>query len=517
MAVQGRNTAFFQLRLITHAIGLALLVCFTMPAQAQEKTLRKTRFEKMQERRLKQQQRQLRKDDQAQGNKGKLRQSAYKSRSRQGDRAVTTDPAGRSVRTKGTDSSPARGRAVYQQPNPYSGRRLQQTDRASQSNRNVVSASPRQSQRAWTGDISGRKIRASSSASSARRNPNVYSQSGTFVRRNVSSSERSISNRGTLSNLKNLESKRSSTPPGKRIVPRSASASYARMNVFSQKGPYVRNSSPVPRTAERGTSNQAELRRLSGLQSKAQPQGKRQQISPASASGAYIVKRKVRPYVGKFSKGEKAFTKDVAGRPLRQKNYQSPKLEIIPQPNIYDSRGKMGDKAYKGKSGGYVSATKQTPKAWQGDITGRKIRARSPRDNQIAAQTVGVRKGMSAGVRTASKPSEAKISSALPSRYPAKLSKGISNFRGTGEFRQRPYTEQGANYTGNIKAKAPAGKAAGSISGSWNNNGKAIAVKAPARAYRVDAFMGKEKFSRTPIKEQGANYTGNLKAKPPPG
>jgi hypothetical protein len=632
-----RNNAQFYRKSIFYSLVLLLMLCFIVPTSAQESPPKKSQFEKRQERRLKKQMNKSRRGDEAKSNRAKLREVNYKARTRQGDRAKTTDPAGRTVRTKGTDSTPAKGRAVYSQPNPYAGRRLQKTDRAATANRRIVSASPRSSQNAWRGDIAGKRINASRSVSSSARNSNVYPQKGPFVNnpsrqpatqsrfgsnqsqlkrlrgqqsqarsggttrkitprsgssasgaKNIypqrgpfvnnpsprpSTSPRVFSNAGQLksirssssqsgspggrkkivprsstassgkrnifsqrgpmvnnpstspagkprmySNAGQLKSIRSSSsqsgPPGgrKKIVPRSSTASATGRNLFSQRGPMVRNPSPLPRSTENASSNKSKLARLKGLQSQPTPTTVRK-VVPRSASGSFIVKRKINPYLGKFSKGEKAFTKDVAGRPLRQRNYESPKLDFIPSTDPYADRKKMGDQAYKGSmKSGYKSATRTTPQAWQGDITGRKLRIIKPRDTQIAGTSMYSRKpgsvsktgdqpykgnALSGVIKVSPKPTEGQAGVALKSKAPSGMAKGMANYQGSMKARKQ--------ITGG-----------GSISGSWNNDGKAIAVKKPSgSAARVDIYRGDKRFSPTAITDQGGNYSGNIKMKKP--
>ena len=100
----------------------------------------------------------------------------------------------------------------------------------------------------------------------------------------------------------------------------------------------------------------------------------------------------------------------------------------------------------------------------------------------------------------------------------------------------RGFDRQGAGFAGNIKAKRKE-KGGGSISGFWNNQGRAIATKAPLET-RGPGFAGNVKFKkpekgggsvsgklwnndgkavavRTPIEKGGAEYAGNIKFKKP--
>ncbi|MGE0770805.1 MAG: hypothetical protein AB7K37_03770 [Cyclobacteriaceae bacterium] len=80
------------------------------------------------------------------------------------------------------------------------------------------------------------------------------------------------------------------------------------------------------------------------------------------------------------------------------------------------------------------------------------------------------------------------------------------------------FTKQGADYAGNIKARKPL-KGGGSVSGKlWNNQETPIAVRTPAGdAARAGKFQGT--FRRGELSpgftKQGADYTGNIKARKP--
>jgi hypothetical protein len=112
----------------------------------------------------------------------------------------------------------------------------------------------------------------------------------------------------------------------------SSSASQSARNVYPQKGRFVNNPHPKPsNNNQRAVSNRSTLARLKKLQGE-DPKPKRSRIFPRMTSKSYrpaksinIMARYPRPK----HKGEKATTKDIAGRRLRQKNYESPKPQII--------------------------------------------------------------------------------------------------------------------------------------------------------------------------------------------
>ncbi len=104
-------------------------------------------------------------------------------------------------------------------------------------------------------------------------------------------------------------------------------------NIWSQNNRYVHNPSRKPeKNTQRAVSNRSTLARLKKLQG-ADPKPKRRgRVIPSSASGSFrpgksinVMARYPRPK----KKGEKAHTRDIAGRRVRQKNYESPKPKII--------------------------------------------------------------------------------------------------------------------------------------------------------------------------------------------
>lgn len=163
---------------------------------------------------------------------------------------------------------------------------------------------------------------------------------------------------------------------------RSSSAQRARDNVYPQKGPFVNNNSKKP---EQAYSNRRELSRLARLQTTPEPPGRKTRITPRSASKAYVTRGRVNTYWGKYSKGERAITTDVAGKPLRTKNFRSAANPIIKAANPYNGRKDRGDRAYKGTfRSGYATATRRGEMPWKGDISGQPIRKSKGRDNQVA-------------------------------------------------------------------------------------------------------------------------------------
>ena len=93
----------------------------------------------------------------------------------------------------------------------------------------------------------------------------------------------------------------------------------------------------------------------------------------------------------------------------------------------------------------------------------------------------------------------------------------VDIYRGEIRSSSTSVTDQGGSYSGNIKMKKPE-KGGGSISGSWNNDGKAIASKKPSKnSLQAGKFSGNSKTtdSKPSVRNQGGDFAGNIKVKKP--
>ncbi|MDH5248952.1 MAG: hypothetical protein OEW40_08130 [Cyclobacteriaceae bacterium] len=257
--------------------------------------------------------------------------------------------------------------------------------------------------------------------------------------------------RGDIAGYRVRSTKRSKSPAG------------TSRNVYPQHGMFVHNPSKKPKRGERAVSNRSQLARLEVLQSKERPpSGPKRKVVPRSASRAFIARKSINVYASfprPKRRGEHATTKDLAGRKLRSKNFETPRPKVIPPASMpYYGRRPMGDKPYGGKtSGGYRSATRAGQHPWKGDIAGRRIRSRnfsSHKEGKIILPT------------------------AAKDRY------GLGSAR-IGIFQ------------GNIKVKKKPEKGGGSVSGQgWNNNGQTIGGGRPGRASAMGRFQGNLKAKR---------------------
>jgi len=334
-------------------------------------------------------------------------------------------------------------------------------------------------------------------------------------------------------------------------------------NVYPQYGRYSNNPSRKPQTVQKPVSNKSTLARLKKLQgpSPSGP-GKKKKVVPRSASRSFTARKSINVYANfprPKRKGERAVTTDIAGRPLRRKNYETPRVTITnPTARPYHARKRVGDQPYRGPSGGYRSATRTTPKAWKGNISGHKIRGRNfSSKKRVEGQPILPKRSNNNpygdrayrgtvpgnGARSASQPGEKRTGkSPLPVRVPGQGADRIGRFQGNikghrplkggGSVSGRSWNNKGvpvpvrtpqqgaraATFQGNIKGHRP-DKGGGSVSGrSWNNKGVPVPVRTPQQGARAATFQGNIKGHR-PLKG-GGSVSGKLwnnKGTPLPG
>lgn len=403
-------------------------------------------------------------------------------------------------------------------------RRAKGGERPGRPIRPIAGTKPKNTQKAWKGDIAGYRIRAKSTPG---RSPNVYPQYGRYTHnpsRTPRSTQKAVSNQSALKRLKKLQ-----TPASAR-------------RVYPQSGRYVNNPSKTPRSTQNAVPNRGTLARVKKLQS----------------SPPRIFKKSINVYANfrrPKRKVETPYLKDISGRPLRKKNFETPRQGVIaPTFKPYHGRGKMGDRPYSGQAGGYRSATRQRQEAWQGDVAGRRIRGRNfSSKKSIEGQPVlptrrnrdrfGDRaySGKAGWYKTASRSGETRPGlQPLPRRNPGIGADGIGKFQGRiksrpplkggGSISGRGWNNDGrplavrtpkqgsaaALFQGNVKAKRPQ-KGGGSISGKlWNNQETPIPGKAYSQdAKKVSGYPGRNKmFDLHPgFADQGERFTGYIKLK----
>lgn len=306
--------------------------------------------------------------------------------------------------------------------------------------------------------------------------------------------------------------KNPATPPHRRVTVRSKTGKTK--NVYPQYGRYVNNPSRTPKSHQPSYSNKTTVTRLKKLQSG--PSGSSSgkiRVIPRSASGSFIARKSINVYANfprPKKKGERAYTRDIAGRKLRTKNYETPRPDIIaPTFKPYQHRKRVGERPYSGPAAGsYRSATRSRQQAWTGDIAGRKIRgknfsskkhveglpilAKRRRPQRFGDQPY---RGIIPGAGAKSRSGSRGAGSAIPGKAPGRGAMGIGNYKGNIRGGRKFFNDQGEGFTGMVKARRPL-KGGGSVSGKlWNNQGRAIAPRG--------------------FKYQGENFSGSLKGNRP--
>ncbi len=466
-------------------------------------------------------------------NQRQVRESKFKTIKKKKN-TKTRDISGRRLRTH-NQSSASRANASWPQPNPYANRKKTKTDRAAKPQGRIFDTPPSDRQQPWQGDISGRKIRIQSKKSQSART-NVYPQRGPYVNNpSKKPPSKPIIYKRTASGLRPIkqyprQDQRAwkGNIQGGSVGTPSRSGKYRKF--FPQKGPFVNHYSKRATETQRTYPNQSKIRRAAR-----QAPGKPSRYGagyPRSATGNFITRGRKNVYWGKFSKGEKPFTRDITGRPLRLLNFRSTPAGLIGRDTVkFFGRRPGGDRPFKGGYGGFRSATKTGQQAWTGDISGRKIRAyKTRRKGEIAGRMVFPRKLSVSGAQGgAGKPrkgsgyqsrsGKSKIfGDPLPARAPGIGAIGI-NYPGHLKRGQMSpgFSRQGTGFAGNLKASRPA-KGGGSVSGKlWNNRQSPIPVRTPRGGSEIGGFQGtfKRGTLSSGFSRQGADYAGSLKTKRP--
>lgn len=328
---------------------------------------------------------------------------------------------------------------------------------------------------------------------------------------NQSSAQRAVSTFKSPYKANRRSGDRVGQPIGGRPVGiRSRSINAGRANVYPQKGPFVNHSSKSP---ERAYNNRRELARLARLQTRQDPPGRKKRITPRSGSQAYVTRGRKNVYWGKYSKGERAITTDLAGRPLRTKNFRSPANPLIKADNPYYGRKDRGDRAYKGTfRSGYATASRRGERAWKGDVAGHAIRRSAGRDNQVAGQrgdSPKISPGFSARI----------IRKDLSRTSGAKRKQGGGSISGTlGSNKPLPPRQPGMGGTfmkqdfGKLRGIKPI-KGGGSVSGKYKSN----APLPPRQPGMGGNFMKRDFAKLRGVKPEkgGGSVTGKYRSNQP--
>jgi hypothetical protein len=289
----------------------------------------------------------------------------------------------------------------------------------------------------------------------------------------------------------------------------------ARNNVYPNRGPYVNNPSRKPRKEEqyfqrKDFQRKGRVERFRFREKSSSGAGQASARRQATTRQFFSPRKKKLYWVTSSSRGEVSSTKDISGRPLRRKNFRSPKPETTPQTDPYYGQGKFGDKT----SGepvfpGYIPENRQRERAWRGDVSKKPIRKNYSkiRNHNLKQRFIPWEQ-----------PSRSK-----PNRTPIGVKRPASgsNF---GSFRGRrknweatqPFSRQGTGYAGNSKTKRPQRGASRIWRQSRNNGGNAIAVRTPSTAAaKAGYYQGSSKRWElsTLFQRQGTGYSGDLRSR----
>jgi len=401
----------------------------------------------------------------------------------------------------------------------------------------------KQGDRPRTRDVAGRRVRT----------------------KNKSSAERAQAVYPTPKAARAAGKRRDGDRPGRPVAPIMGSRPRDNQRAWSDgiygRRVHVRSATGRARAAN-VYSNKLQLAILKSKQRDPGDNGRgKKRVEPRSASRAYIRHTSINPiarFARKHKRGDQARLTDPAGRMPRGKNYQTPAQPIVQPRDPYRGRKRVGDdRPYRGYTQ-VMSSGIRTPKAWKGDITGRRIRRGDPRTKietggrlpmrlQASEPRFGDRrmhaKRKGTGYRSATVSGEKRPGTALAGRPPGRGAIGVAGIT-TRTRSQTPLTPQRAGksrsgkmwnnqgnplprknpsattlgagtFQGNLKWREPltprrAGK---SRSGQlWNNRERPVARKpASATDLRVGAFQGNVKW-RTPLtsRKAGKSVSGQL-------
>ena len=317
---------------------------------------------------------------------------------------------------------------------------------------------PEKSERAWRGDITGRPIRAT-------------------ARQNM----RRPSGGGTSPGMMGSRGQRMQRFGG---VP--ARVSGRARNVYPGTSPYASQTRRRARFQSEG--NRVALNMLKRSDPGSRPGGRGRRVAPRSASAASLARRSTNTWAHfprPKHKQERAYTRDLAGKKLRTKNFETQR-PIVTNPTLnYQRRMARGERPYEGPAaGGHISRTR-AGRAWNGDVAHRAIRG---------------------GFR--SKKGEPRAGIAIFGRGPR--GRGVDKYQGNIKTGRGGFGNQGEEYSGNIRSQKRF-KGGGSVSGGWNNKGLPIQGRNPGKGSARIGYSGNIRAGKRIFNDQGEEYSGNIR------
>jgi len=342
---------------------------------------------------------------------------------------------------------------------------------------------------------------------------------------------------------------------GRQVRVRSSSAEVARNNIYPKNYRWNFNPTPnAPKDNYRGFSNREQLAKINSMVTRREPpQGRR--IVPKSNSSPFRTRRKTNAnvYWGKIRRGvEKSVTTDIAGRPLRTRDFHSANPGLVLEKRIIPKKTQRGDRPYRGSFINHfvVASPTRTQRAWKGDISGHPLRKIQPRPTESSGVDV------SAYPRRLSNSGKARnFTSPVPTRYPGQgisvfqkflnkvtglrtmkgggsnskrynnngrpiqvrtpgIGANMGNFSGKIKSQGKLFSQSGLSYSGDLRAGRPL-KGGGSNSKSFNNNGHAIQVRTPGIGANMGNFSGNIRGGQKSFNQTGYSFSGNIKGRRP--
>lgn len=460
-------------------------------------------------------------------NQKQVREAKFKSVKKR-KRIKTRDISGRRLRTL-NKSSASRANTRWKQPNPYSNRQSK-GEKPAQPRGRIFDKPPSHRARAWKGNISGHKIRIQSEKSQSARNRNVFPQSGPSLNYSSKKPESRSAYTRTASGakpIKRIPQTRQRAWQGniKGGPVGTPSRSGKNRKIFPQSGRFVNHSSKTGRETSRKYHNQAKIRNAARREVGKSPGG-RFNIFPRSRSAPYVVRGRRNVYWGKFSKGEKAFTRDITGRPLRTLNFRSTPAGLISRDSLkFFPRRPGGDRSYTGRTAGGIKTSRKGGQTLRGagfrSISGRQKNRNPlpPRAPGIGAKGINYNGRFKRGeMRPGFSPQGVGYSGNIKRNIRPGFSPQGTGYSGNIRRGQSSgFTKQGIGFSGSIKARRPA-KGGGSVSGKrWNNNGTPIPVRTPRSGAGIGGYTGTFKRGELSpgFSKQGEGFSGNIKSKRP--
>ncbi len=351
----------------------------------------------------------------------------------------------------------------------------------------------RQGEKAYRGSISGRRVKS--------RTPRIKSQAK-YAQPNPYAGRKSMNEKQRMKYIRS--SPRFSNRNNEKAGVGSPYAGKSKRITFTGKNAYRHEVAP---SASRGSERNVVKKR----------------IVPRTTSGAYVIRKRKRPYAWKDKTlWEDAHKGDIAGRPVRVKRtVDRPSIQAAPRmanrsssrrgDKAYSGRMRSGflsisgarrEKAYKGQAAGsYMSATKPSERAWKGDIAGFKIssiRSKTPKWNKANGQQYY----KSAPVDDKPYKGNIKGRDFMSSKRP---SEKAGRSMGKGNLTISLKSSVG-NFAGNMKSRKRL-KGGGSVSrNQWNNNGNPVDNrKVQSQDLKVAGFTGSIRGRRKPPAKGGGS------------